>query len=110
MGKTVKEVSVIESIYFSGSQSVSYREIYKQKDKKIKVELKSDAYLSQSFARASVLINDKWEVVYNIPASLLSFEEKLIYKPGYNNKPELAAKEFKKDVDKLKEQTAQILF
>ena len=106
----MKAIKVIESIYFTGSQSVSYREIYKQEDKKIKIELKSDSYLDQSYARASVLVNDKWSVIYSIPSSLLGFEKGLSYRQEYRDNPKGTEKEFKADVKKIKEQVTNILF
>ena len=45
MAKTKLQEQIIEKIcYQSSGQSISYREIYKLNDKKIKLVIKSDSY------------------------------------------------------------------
>lgn len=96
--------------YKSNSQSVSYREIYKLQDKKIKIDIKSDSYENQCYARASVLKNDEWQIIYSIPHSLMKTPNNLAYKLEYKNSPASAEKEFKDDIKKLKELAEKILF
>lgn len=68
--KTKEEL--IEEIISKGSQSVSYREIYKVSNYKIKLEIKSDAYDMQSYARAYVLKDLEWSLIYSIPYSKMT--------------------------------------
>lgn len=96
--------------YKSNAQSVSYREIYKIKDKKIKIAIKSDSYENQCYARASVLKNDEWQIIYSIPYSVMKTPNSLAYKLEYKNSPASAEKEFKDDIKKLKKLAEKILF
>lgn len=103
--------NTIEKIcYTSSSQSISYREIYQLNDKKIKIEIKSDSYHNQCYARVSVLKDDDWNIIYTIPYSLMRTPEGLAYKNDYKNKPETAEANFKADIQKLKTQIENILF
>lgn len=111
MAKTASKQEIIEKIcYKSSNQSLSYREIYKLNDKKIKLDIKSDSYHNQCYARAYVLKNDEWTQIYSIPYSLMRTSEGLIYKNDYKNKPAMAEINFKEDIQKLKTQTEKILF
>lgn len=103
--------NTIEKIcYTSSNQSISYREIYKLNDKKIKLEIKSDSYHNQCYARASVLKQDDWNIIYTIPYSLMKAPEGLHYHREYKYKPENAEPSFKSDIEKLKTQVEKILF
>jgi hypothetical protein len=104
-----KGTKVIEQRYFTGSQSVNYTEIYSKNDKKIKIEIKSDAYQSQSYARGSVFDGAKWQPVYNIPSSQMHTEVGLIY-TNCKQKPEIAASAMAKDIAEVIEKTEKILF
>ncbi len=42
----IKEIT-IEKITYKGSQSISFREIYKLDEKRIKLEIRSDSYDQQ---------------------------------------------------------------
>jgi len=111
MAKTASKQEIIEKIcYKSSNQSLSYREIYKLNDKKIKLDIKSDSYHNQCHAKAYVLKNDEWTQIYSIPYSLMQTPEGLIYKNDYKNKPAVAEINFKEDIQKLKTQTEKILF
>ena len=111
MTKTASKQEIIEKIcYKSSNQSLSYREIYKLNDKKIKLEIKSDSYHNQCYARGYVLKNDEWTQAYSIPYSLMQTPEGLIYKNDYKNKPAVAEINFKEDIQKLKTQIEKILF
>ena len=109
MPKTKEEL--LESItYQSSSQSLSYREIYIQQGKRIKLDIKSDSYRNQCYARAYVLKQDEWSLIYSIPYSLMQTPDSLAYHSEYKNNPKLAEAKFRADVAKLKEFTAKILF
>jgi hypothetical protein len=109
MTKTKKEL--LESIiYQSSSQSLSYREIYILQDKRIKLDIKSDSYRNQCYARAYVLKQDEWSLIYSIPYSLMQTPDSLAYHSEYKNNPKLAEPKFRSDIAKLKEFTAKILF
>ncbi|MDD3012632.1 MAG: hypothetical protein PHC34_02890 [Candidatus Gastranaerophilales bacterium] len=105
MEKTIEKIC-----YASNSQSISYREIYQLNDKKIKIEIKSDSYHNQCYARASVLKDDDWNIIYTIPYSLMQTPEGLAYKSDYKNKPATAETNFKEDVQKLRTHIEKILF
>ena len=109
--KTKQLEEIIEKICYSSSgQSISYREIYKLQDKKIKLAIKSDSYRSQCYSKVSVLKNDEWTEVYTIPYSLMQTPEGLSYKNDYKNKPALAEGNFREDTQKLKHYIEKILF
>lgn len=109
MTKTKEEL--LESItYQSSSQSLSYREIYIQQDKRIKLDIKSDSYRNQCYARAYVLKQDEWSLIYSIPYSLMQTPDSLAYHSEYKNNPKLAEGKFKSDIQKLKTYIEKILF
>lgn len=109
MTKTKQDI--IEQIcYQSSNQSISYREIYQLNDKKIKLEIKSDSYRNQCYARASVLKDDDWNIIYSIPYSIMQTPEGLAYKSDYKNKPAVAEGNFREDIQKLKHYIEKILF
>jgi len=111
MTKVKQQEDIIEKIcYLSSGQSISYREIYKLNDKKIKLAIKSDSYRSQCYAKSSVLKNDEWVDVYSIPYSLMQTPEGLAYKSDYKNKPGVSEENFKEDIQKLKHYVEKILF
>ena len=111
MAKTKLQEETIEKIcYQSSSQAISYREIYQLSNKKLKLEIKSDSYHSQCYARASVLKDDEWKIIYSVPFSLMQTPEGLAYRNDYKNKPANAEGIFKEDIQKLKTNTEKILF
>lgn len=102
---------LLESItYLSSSQSLSHREIYIRQDKKIKLDIKSDSYRNQCYARAYVLKNDEWSLIYSIPYNLMQTPEGLAYHIEYKNNPTQAKNKFKEDIVRLREYTEKILF
>ncbi len=105
-----KGATIIEQKYFSTRQSVSYVEIYKKNDRKIKIEIKSDSYLDQCYARGSVFDGVQWHHVYNIPPSAMSTQKALAYLDNMAEAPEKAAKYMEKDVAAVIEKTEKILF
>lgn len=111
MNKIKPKEEIIEKIcYLSSGQSISYREIYKINDKKIKLAIKSDSYRSQCYSKAFVLKNDEWTDIYTIPYSLMQTPKGLAYKSDYKNKPAVAEGNFKEDIQKLKANIEKILF
>jgi len=108
MSKT-KE-TIIEKITYKGSQSINFREIYKLDEKRIKLEIKSDSYDQQCYARAYILKDEKWELVYSIPYSEMNTPKGLCYHVTYRSNATAAEKEFKTDIDRLKKYVREILF
>lgn len=102
--------TIEKQAYKSNSQSLSYRELYKLKNKKIKLEVKSDSYHNQCYARAYVLKDDEWVLIYSIPYSLMQTPEGLIYHKEYKNNPSQAEKSFSEDIQKLKQNIEKLLF
>ena len=102
---------VIEDItYSSSNQSISRRIIYEFKNFKIMLELKSDSYKRQCYARASVLDGLEWRVIYFIPSSEMRTSEGLCYCVPYRDeKAPNAKKEFDRDIERLKKYVAEIL-
>ena len=105
----IKETT-IEKITYKGSQSISFREIYKLNEKRIKLEIKSDSYDQQCYARAYILKDEKWEPVYSIPYSEMNTPKGLCYHITYRSNAVAAEKEFKSDIDRLKKYVKEILF
>jgi len=109
MSKKIKETT-IEKITYKGSQSISFREIYKLDEKRIKLEIKSDSYDQQCYARAYLLKDEKWEQIYSIPYSEMNTPKGLCYHVTYRSKAGAAEAEFKVDVQRLKKYIETILF
>ena len=93
--KTTKKTSekVIEDITYSSShQSISRRVIYEYKNLKIKLELQSDGYKRQCYARASALDGLEWRLIYSIPHSEMKTPEGLCYCVPYRDEKAQNAK------------------
>jgi hypothetical protein len=76
----VKSLNVVVS---KGSQSVSYVELLQAGDFKLRIEIKSDSYAAQSYARILVwspAVLD-WHFVECVPSSLMATPVGLIYLP-----------------------------
>ncbi|MEI8390486.1 MAG: hypothetical protein WCG23_11455 [bacterium] len=111
MSKTKLKEETIEKIcYQSSGQSISYREIYKLNDKKIKLAIKSDSYTSQCYAKAFILKNDEWTDIYSIPYSLMKTPEGLAYRNECKNNRTNPEGIFKDDILKLKTNIEKIIF
>ena len=112
-----KENNIIEDITFTSSnQAVSRRVIYKEKDKKIQLTLKSDSYQMQCYAKAEILQdteqNTEWKFLYSIPYSLMKTPNKLKYSLEAKNESSIAKnikKYFDEDVKTLKSYVSKIL-
>ena len=61
--KTKTEKIIEDITYASSNQSISRRVIYEFKNLKVMLELKSDSYRGQCYARASVLDNLEWQIM-----------------------------------------------
>jgi len=105
-----KEITIEKITYSSSSQSISFREIYQLEDKKIKLEIKSDGYRNQCYAKAYFLKENEWILIYSIPHSLMNTPDNLCYQPNYRHNSQKAEPEFKADIEKLKTQIKMILF
>lgn len=101
--KTIKR-EVIETVFGKGSQDITYRHIYKENGLKIKLEIKSDDYKKQCYARAYVLSNLEWSLIYSIPYSEMKTQTGLAYK---SNVSEIL---FVNDRNLLQERMTEILF
>lgn len=108
---TTKTEKIMEDItYASSNQSISRRVIYEFKNLKVMLELKSDSYRGQCYARASVLDNLEWRVIYFIPHAEMRTPEGLCHYPPYRDtKAPNAKKEFDKDIDRLKKYISELL-
>ena len=100
----------MKKITYKGTQSINFREIYKLAEKKIKLEIESDSYDMQCYARAYILKNEKWELIYSIPYSQMKTSKGLCYGVVYKNSPEKAQREFTLDVTRMKKCVEEILF
>lgn len=101
---------IIEKItYKHDRQSINHREIYTYKNLRIKLELESDSYDFQCYARAYVLDGLSWNLIYSIPHSEMKTPSKLTYIRNYAIKPSDAEIQFKADVERLKKYIREIL-
>lgn len=107
---TTQTENTIESIMYAGSQSISRREIYMLGKTKIKLELKSDSYEMQCYARGYALDGLEWKLIYSIPYTQMQTRNGLVYAVPYRNgNEEKAKKEFESDVQRLKKYIREIL-
>src|SRR5574344_633705 len=94
--------TTIEKITYKGTQSVNFRELYKLENKKIKLEIKSDSYDMQCYARAYILKEEKWELIYSIPYSEMNTSNGLSHHITYRHNASAAEGEFITDIQRLK--------
>ena len=71
---------------------------------------KSDSYDQQCYARAYILNDEKWELIYSIPYAEMNTPKGLCYHVTYKSNVIAAEKEFKTDIDRLKKYVGEILF
>lgn len=99
-------------------QSITYREHYllpgplrgiDSDAVVIQLEIKSDAYLHQCYARASLQQNGKWEQITMIPPARMHARKGLVYEPIYRADCRLAENEFHYDAQELKKTVSLIL-
>jgi len=91
-----------------GKQSVNFTETVEIKGKKIRINIKSDAYDFQSYAKAQGFNPDTmtWTEVASIHFSKMKTPKELIYHP---NNEGLNAKWFKDDRDTLINEVKKLL-
>ena len=76
--------NIIESIVYPGSQSVTCRIIYQLNGRTIKMEIKSDSFAPQSYAKACVFDGTTWKDLYAIPYALMQTPHELFYTPRFS--------------------------
>lgn len=74
--------NTLSSDISKGDQSVLFKETLNYGAKKVRIEIKSDAYEKQCFARVSLWDGEKWNRIDFIPSSKMNTEDKLAYQPG----------------------------
>ena len=104
-----QEKTIEKIIYQSSNQSISYRELYSIKGKKIKLVIKSDSYRVQCYAKAYILKEDEWNILYTVPYAEMETKEGLIYHREYKKQPQEAQNEFKNDIARLKSFVKELL-
>lgn len=111
--------NIIESIVYPGSQSVTCRIIYQLNGRTVKLEIKSDSFAPQSYAKAYVFDGTSWKDLYAIPYALMQTPHELFYSPrfcglDYKNLTgaalQLVLDEFSADLDTLRTKAEAILF
>lgn len=104
-----KELEIIETTISKGSQSLEYKQLINYKGYKLRINIKSDSYEPQSYARISILKDLKWEILDYIPSSQMSTNSELVYQPRYRQNYDMAEKEFLKDSDLLVKNAIELL-
>jgi hypothetical protein len=105
-------MELIKEDYSLGTQSANLTKIIKSESGlKIKIDIKSDSYDFQSFARVSVFNPSelKWNVISSIPFGNMSTPHKLFYSIQKNDNPAILSDKFKKDVEVLTKEAEEIL-
>lgn len=111
--------NIIESIIYPGSQSVTCRIIYQLNGRTIKLEIKSDSFAPQSYAKACVFDGTTWKNLYAIPYALMQTPHELFYTPRFSGQDyknltgaalQLVLDEFSADLETLRTKTEAILF
>lgn len=101
---TINTKDIIETIISKGHQDRTYRQIYKQNNLKLKIEIKSDSYRRQCYAHAYALDGLEWKLIYSIPYSEMKTPEGLYYQNNLNEALFFA------DRDQLRQKLNEILF
>nr|QIM10485.1 hypothetical protein PlAlph_3770 [uncultured Alphaproteobacteria bacterium] len=81
--KTMPNENFIESIVYFGSQSVTGQIIYQLNGRTIKLEIKSDSFAVQSYAKVCVFDGTVWNDLYAILYSLMQTPHELFYSPRF---------------------------
>lgn len=111
--------NIIESIVYPGSQSVTCRIIYQLNGRTIKLEIKSDGFAPQSYAKACVFDGTSWKDLYAIPYALMRTPHELFYSPRFCGRDyknltgaalQLVLDEFSVDLDTLRTKAEAISF
>lgn len=100
----------IEITTYGGHQSIYHREFYEFKNLKIKLELNTEKYAPQCYAKAYVLDGLEWNLIYSIPYPEMKTQRDIYYMPQYrDSKAVNAGKEFTADVKRLKKYIQELL-
>lgn len=105
-------MELIKEDYSLGTQSANLTKIIKSEaGLKIKIDIKSDAYDFQSFARVSVFNQSelKWNVISSIPFANMNTPTKLFYSINRSENPAILTDKFQKDVEILIKEAEAIL-
>lgn len=106
-------MKIIKTEYGKGTQSIELKEIRESEEGlKIKIDIKSDSYSFQSYARVSTFDPNqlKWNVLTSIHYSVMETPNELYYKVPQNAKDgSSVALFFKADQDKLIKEAEDIL-
>ena len=97
-------MKLIKEEYSIGTQSIRLKEILESKDgHKILIEILSDSYDFQSYARLSAFNkNDqKWNIIDTIAYSKMQTPPKLAYSPELKNNADNLKEYFQKDLSQL---------
>ena len=96
---------LIDKMISKGTQDVTYKEIFELNGRKVKVEVKSDSYDFQCYARVKVLdLHNGWYVLYAIPHSEMKTRSGLYYVENWKDE-----KYFMEDVESLKKMAKELL-
>ena len=105
-----KTERMIEMITYGGHQSIYHRELYELGNVKIKLELNSENYERQCYARAYALEGLEWKLIYSIPYTEMKTQRDIYYKLQYRDKKAAnAGREFTLDVQRLKKYVKELL-
>ena len=96
---------LLNKMLSKGTQDITYTEIFEFCGKKVEIEIKSDSFKCQSFARVKVLdVNNGWYVLYAIPFSEMKTPSGLYY--VNDGKDE---RHFSEDIKNLKKMAKALL-
>lgn len=106
----MKEKLITKTIS-KGSQDIIYKEVFEVDNRKLNIEIKSDSYNDQCYARISVLKPDEgWYVLHSIHYSQMKTKSELYYILPRNEKPGIEfEKYFTDDIKELKRVAEQLL-
>ena len=105
-------MKVIKDEYSRGTQSVNYVKIIENAEgTKIKIDIKSDSYDFQSYARVSAFspTDLKWNTISSIAFSEMKTPAQLYYKIGGKSPASIVSDEFEQDTQELTNQAADII-
>lgn len=87
-----------------GSQDLKYTEIVRFGEHRLRIEMRADSYVAQSWAKVERWNGSEWAELYTIEGALMQTTHKLYYLPGQRT-----AKDFAADRAELMARAAEIL-
>lgn len=114
MAIKTKEKIIEDSAFQSSNQSINRKVLYTLKGRKVRLDLCSDSYEIQCYAKAYVFNNLQWELIYCIPHALmktpaeLAYSPNVVHSPNHREQPNLS-KKFDEDVALLKDRVRELL-